>query len=286
MERLWELTIITAPALEETCLWRLEDWDALGVAAETREGVLAVRAFFQDEPPSSIVTDLQKDLSQDAATFDLPAPALKVQAIPREDWATQWMRFWRPRAVGTRFWICPLWLVDELSAEGRERVVLKLDVGLAFGTGEHETSRLCLEALESCLQPGDQVADIGCGSGILTIGALLLGAGSAQAVDLEEQAVRATQQNLEHNGLSAIVREGSVEAVQGPVTGILCNILASVILELLPKLHALLQPSGWAILSGTLTSQVPQVTAALGNNWTVEGVRTEGQWAALTVRRN
>jgi len=105
-------------------------------------------------------------------------------------------------------------------------------------------------------------------------------------VDLEEQAVRATQHNLALNGLTAQVQEGSTEAISGPVEGLLCNILAGVIIQLLPDLPGLLVPGGWVIFSGILATQVPMMEAALGNIWQVKETLTEGQWAALICVRN
>ncbi len=278
---MWELTIITDTILEETCLWRVTDWDVLGVATETRDGILRVRIFSRVPLTPKTLALLETDLTQDAATFGLAMPKLETIEIPHQDWATQWMTHWHPRPVGEKFMICPVWM----TCEPGERLVLKLDAGLAFGTGEHETSRLCLQALERCIKGGERVADIGCGSGILTIGALLLGAASAQAVDLEDQAVSATAQNLAHNGLIAIVKEGSVSGITPPVDGILCNILAPVILELLPQIEDLLQPGAWAIFSGTLITQIPQITAAFGDRWLLQETLTEGQWAALIAQR-
>ncbi len=174
---MWEVTITTDPVLEDSCLWRLEAWTTLGVATEARTDWFKIRVFCLDEPPIEQLAQLQGDLTEDAETFALSAPTLELTAIPPTDWATQWMTYWQPRIVGERFIICPAWMTCE--PEGR--IVLKLDAGLAFGTGEHETSRLCLIGLEKVLQPGQRVADLGCGSGILAIGALLLGAGATQA---------------------------------------------------------------------------------------------------------
>jgi ribosomal protein L11 methyltransferase len=280
MTTLWELTITTDPVLEETCLWRLEDWATVGVAAEVRPTGLWVRAYLLEPPLTTKVQGLREELALDGQTFELVPPQVTVTELPHQDWATQWMQFWKPRPVGERFMICPAWM----TCEPGERIVLKLDAGLAFGTGEHETTRLCLTLLESYVTLGATIADIGCGSGVLTIGALLLGAGPTQAVDLEEQAVRATQHNLALNDLTAQVMEGSIEHITPPVTGIVCNILAPVICTLLPQLHQALQPGGWAILSGILATQIPMVTAALGEAWTLEKTLQEGQWVALAVR--
>ncbi len=298
---MWEVTITADPLLEETILWQIEQLSLgtnklLGVASEQRfsdalidgqeEGLpqeLQIRAYFLYPPqPERELAHLDLLLQQAKEEFATSMPHIQITEHLAEDWATQWMTHWQPRPVGNQLLVCPVWLEHEPT----DRMVILLDAGLAFGTGEHETSRLCLVALEQLIQGGEEIADIGCGSGILTIGALKLGAWQVRAVDLEAQAVQATLANLDHNGLTAWVVEGSVDEVYGPVDGLVCNILAPVILKLLPGLASLLEPGGWAVLSGILVSQIETILEATHAEWTHHQTLTEGQWAALILVKN
>lgn len=165
---------------------------------------------------------------------------------------------------------------------------------MAFGTGTHETTQLCLEALEMQLDqtfeplPPTVMADIGCGSGILAIASLLLGANKAYAVDTSDLAVTATQRNAELNGIRAdqlIVKQGSWEQVLELVDGLVCNILAPVIIEILPHLPAIVKPKGWGIFSGILLDQADRVAAQLEQQgWSLGSVWRRHEWCCLNAR--
>jgi len=175
-----------------------------------------------------------------------------------------------------------------------ERIIFKLDPGVAFGTGTHATTQLCLEALEMRLQPGTNltIADIGCGSGILSTAALLLGAQQVYAVDNDPLAVKATGENRALNLIPAeklIVDLGSIEQLQlmipAPVDGFVCNILADIIIQLAPSMAAIVKPKGWAILSGILSSQVADVSHVLEQNgWVVGTVWNRLEWSCINLK--
>jgi ribosomal protein L11 methyltransferase len=171
-----------------------------------------------------------------------------------------------------------------------------LDPGAAFGTGAHATTRLCLESLEMRLVDNEQevvIADVGCGSGILSIGALLLGAKRAYAVDTDPLAVQATGENGALNGLSPDrlqVKQGSLDTLirtlAEPVDGILCNILAEVILDLIPQLSEIAKPTTWGILSGILLDQSKLVADTLEQHgWVVATLWRRQEWCCLNIRR-
>jgi len=196
--------------------------------------------------------------------------------------------------VGDRLIINPAWLPKP---EGSDRLVLQLDPGAAFGTGSHATTQLCLESLEMRIEKDDQgsvVADIGCGSGILSIAALLLGAKQAYAVDLDPLAVRATAENGALNGLTAqrlAVQQGSLdtlmETLEKPVDGILCNILAEVIVDLIPQLSEIAHSQSWGILSGILLEQSKLVADTLEQHgWVVATLWRRQECCCLNIRRS
>lgn len=172
-----------------------------------------------------------------------------------------------------------------------------MDPGTAFGTGAHATTQLCLESLEMRLGDGAEssvLADIGCGSGVLSIGALLLGAQKAYAVDVDPLAVRSTQENRDLNHINPEhlwIQQGSLDTLikhlPAPVDGILCNILAEVILDLIPSMAEIAKPTAWGILSGILLDQSKIVADTLEDNgWIVATLWRRKEWCCLNIRRS
>jgi ribosomal protein L11 methyltransferase len=218
-----------------------------------------------------------------------PVGDLRVRECKEEDWANAWKAFYGIQRLGKQIVIKPSWL-EYKPKEGD--VVLDLDPGMAFGTGLHPTTRLCLVALEEQVQPGMKMLDLGTGSGILAIAAAKLGGPEAavEAVDTDIVAVHATQQNVERNGLSAriSVEQGSAEAakVDGPYRLVVANILASVIIELAKSLYTLVEPGGTLITSGIIIERGDAVAAALERaGLPVRETKREGDWLCLISER-
>ncbi|HEX9988158.1 MAG TPA: 50S ribosomal protein L11 methyltransferase [Chloroflexia bacterium] len=214
---------------------------------------------------------------------------LRVRECREEDWANAWKDYYGIQRMGERIVIKPSWLQFE-PREGD--VILDLDPGMAFGTGLHPTTRLCLAALEEYVQPGMNILDLGTGSGILAIAAAKLGGPTVRvtALDTDIIAVEATQQNVERNGLARQieVEQGSTLAAQddGPYTLIVANILASVIIELAKSLHDLVEPGGTLITSGIFIDRGEKVVEALEKaGLPVRERRQEGDWLCLVSVR-
>ncbi|MBD2462008.1 50S ribosomal protein L11 methyltransferase [Oscillatoria sp. FACHB-1407] len=292
----WEIQVLCDPALEDLVFWRLEDFGCRGASSEIKGYACIVRGYLSQIQVQLLdLAALALLLKQDALCVGMPVPAVQWHLIDEEDWASSWKDYWHPQEVGDRLLINPAWLP---TPENSDRLVLRLDPGVAFGTGNHATTQLCLEALEMRL--GDDgtseaiVADIGCGSGILSIGAILLGARQAFAVDTDPLAVQATANSRELNQIDPqrlIAAEGSIEKiiemVSAPVDGILCNILAEVIVELIPAMSAIAKPTTWGILSGILLDQVKPVADTLEENgWIVATLWRKQDWCCLNIRRS
>ena len=206
---------------------------------------------------ADVDTDLV--LIQLAAQLPFDLPAHRVELVEKKDWERVWMHHYHAMRFGSRLWICPSWQTPpEPNA-----VNLMLDPGLAFGTGTHPTTSLCLQWLDSDDLKDKVVVDFGCGSGVLGIAALLLGAKQVIAVDNDPQALIATKDNAERNGCAqrvSVCLPPDYHAVQADV--VLANILAKPLIELAPILQASLKPGGRLIMSGLLKEQAVLVMAA------------------------
>ncbi|GET42301.1 50S ribosomal protein L11 methyltransferase [Microseira wollei] len=290
----WELQIVCDLALEDSIFWRLEQFGCRGTASETKGYSYLVRAYIPQEQVQLLdLAALSLWLRQDALVLGLPIPTTHWHLIDEEDWASSWKAHWQPQEVGDRFLIYPAWLpVPDQS----DRFILRLDPGLAFGTGTHATTQLCLEALEMRIdqESHDIVADLGCGSGILSIGAIMLGAEKVYAVDVDPLAVRATRSNRTLNRVNSdrlIVEQGSIDRVMkmidAPVDGIVCNILAEVIIDLIPQISAITKPTSWGILSGILLDQTKPVADLLEQQgWTIAALWRRQDWCCFNIRRS
>jgi ribosomal protein L11 methyltransferase len=293
----WEIQVLCDPVAEDLVFWRLEDFGCRGSSSEAKGHSRLVRAYMVQEQAQLLdLSALSLLLRQDALCTEVTPPLMQWHLIDEEDWASGWKNYWHPQEVGDRLLINPAWLP---MPEETDRIVLRLDPGVAFGTGTHPTTQLCLESLEMRLsdleaQDNPVIADIGCGSGILSIGSLLLGASRVYAVDTDPLAVEATIHSRDLNRISSdrlIVDHGSIEKLlemtQGPVDGILCNILAEVIIDLVPVMGALAKPTSWGILSGILLDQVKPVADILEqHDWVVATLWRRQDWCCLNIRRS
>lgn len=292
----WRLELEPPGELEESLLWRLETLGIQRVALQFRPEQPHLRTLvaWLPEPdwPETERQRLGEALAALAEPFGCELPQLRWHRQAEEDWALSWKQHWQPDPVGQQLLILPAWL--ELPPEYRQRQVLRIDPGSAFGTGSHPTTRLCMEALEGLELAGALVADLGCGSGILGISALALGASQVLATDTDSLAVRATAENSALNQFSAgrlQVAQGSAEALALLLAGrraevLLCNILAPVLAELGPSFEGLVSPTGVGLLSGLLVEQVEPLVAVLEPlGWRCRLGAEQSRWALLEIRR-
>lgn len=290
----WEISILCHPSLEESIFWRLEKFGCSGTSREIKGKSYIIRAYVpQNQYQSLDISALSLWLQQDAVGLGLAKPLTRWRLIDDEDWSSSWKQHWEPTNVGDRFLIYPAWLTPP---ENTDRLILRLDPGAAFGTGTHPTTQLCLESLEMRLsdpKPGLTLADIGSGSGILSIGAILLGATKVYAVDIDPLAVTAARENRHLNQIhphALVINQGSVqqllELVPDGVDGIICNILAEVIIDLIPEFSKLAKPNTWGILSGILLEQSQAIADTLEQHgWVVAALWKRQQWCCIQIRK-
>lgn len=216
-------------------------------------------------------------------------PKPNFRAIADDNWMTAWKQHYKPIQIGKRLLILPAWLEKPPG----ERIPVKIDPSMAFGTGAHPTTQLCMALLEETVVPGQPVIDVGCGSGILSIGALKLGASHALAVDIDRAAIRSSRENAAENGVLDRLETGlgSVSEIrndqfslrQAPL--VLANILAPVIINLFKTgLADLLLPGGKIVLSGILDRQAQNVIqAASARGLTQPDIRQMNDWVAIVM---
>ena len=210
----------------------------------------------------------------------------KIETAPcvQEDWINNWKKYFHPIPVGKKLLIRPDWEETE-NPEGR--VVLDLEPGIAFGTGTHETTRLCMEFLEDAVRPGSTMLDVGCGSGILSVAGLLLGAKCAVGVDIDPLAVKTAAQNAARNHVEERFTGicGSLtERVTGRFDVVAANIVADVVIELTKNMERYLAPGGDYIISGIIDEREQDVLCALRGKFDVVERKEEKGWVAMRCR--
>jgi ribosomal protein L11 methyltransferase len=206
----------------------------------------------------------------------------RLRGVEDRDWERVWLADWKSMRFGRRLWVCPT-AAD--APDDPNAVVVRLDPGLAFGTGTHPTTALCLQILESLTLTGRSVVDYGCGSGILGIAALKMGAAHVVAVDLDPQALIATRENAVRNGVSSAIEVEGVPVQLRPASCVVANILAGPLIELAPTLTAACEAGGDLLLSGLLKTQAYAVKAAYTSGFDMVRVVGRDDWCCIHARR-
>ncbi|HEY3379589.1 MAG TPA: 50S ribosomal protein L11 methyltransferase [Armatimonadota bacterium] len=261
----WAVIEIPVPdEASETVAERLRAAGADGVSEEWRKGQNYVRAFWKDGVAAAVADATEAALRALVEVEVLPAvPAFTLTSMEDQDWLEGWKQYFSPLEISSRLAVVPSW---ETFTPKPEQAIITLDPGMAFGTGTHGTTYTCLLALSNYLTPGMRVCDVGTGSGILAIAAVKLGAREIVATDNDPLAVRVAQENAELNGVAGNIdfRVNDLLAdIAGPFDLVLANILAPVILLLIPQLPQILPPGALFISSGYITSQEDEIRTAL-----------------------
>ena len=294
MTGLWyEITAATPPALVEAVSAVMREAAPGGVAVEEPVDLLgpeegyavrtgepvSLRVYL---PASELGAVLTQRLREELAGF--PEVELTARPLYEQDWAVSWREFFGPVEAG-RIAIVPSWVDYEAAPD---QLIVRLDPGQAFGTGHHETTRLCLAALDEAVQPGAHVLDIGAGSGILSIAAVKLGAERVDAFEIDPIAADVARANCEANGASerVAVHAGFPDEGVPPADLAVANVSARADIELAGALAAALKPSGNLIASGFLTTDREEVLAAFAEHGlSPTGEREERDWALLELAR-
>ncbi len=274
---------------EAAVFWDFADMDKIGVDTP------CVKGYVADCPENLPLVESAKAAIERLRSidlgFDIGSLAMTVLTVDEEDWANNWKKYYKPLEIGSKLLVLPSWEPEP----DTDRTILKLDPGMAFGTGAHHTTRMCLEFLEKTVRNGDQMLDLGCGSGILSIASVLLGAKHATAVDIDPIAEKIAYENAAMNGITEkdftvlignILTDTAVqERIRGQYPVVAANIVADVIIALAPLAKPLVTPGGVFIVSGIIDERVEDVTRALSaNGFTVEQHSAAEGWNAFLCR--
>ena len=248
-----------------------------------------IMAYFSEEEtnlPEKIAVIKEKIRNLTEFGLSIGSGTVELSNVNQEDWESAWKQYFKPVHVTDRIVVKPEW--EEYSPQEGE-IVIEIDPGMAFGTGTHETTSMCINQIEKNLKAGDRVIDIGSGSGILSMAAVLLGAEKATGVDLDPVAVRVALENVELNNL-----QDKIEILHGNLTDVIrekadivvANIMADIILILLEDVRAFIKDDGLFISSGIIQEKRAAVEARLlEKNFSIVEVETKGEWCAITAQK-
>lgn len=278
------------------------DWDYIGdeVMKLADEEPTVTLYFDGEETGNGYVMAQEVDLAIDSLRqammngeygegADFGALTVTTALHDDSEWKDNWKEFFKPKRVSERIIVCPTWEKYELSEEEKDENVkiLRIDPGMAFGTGTHETTSLCLKAMEKYIKPGDRVLDVGCGSGILSIAADLLDAGDVLGIEIDPVAVDVARENLALNGCTDKVRviEGDLtKGVDYKADIIVANLMADLVEMLSPDVRRHMNPGARYISSGIIDEKLEEVKASIIEaGFTVDEVTADGMWRAIVA---
>ncbi|KON86990.1 ribosomal protein L11 methyltransferase [Sporosarcina globispora] len=219
--------------------------------------------------------------------IDIGANKVSISEVNEEEWATAWKKYYNPVKISERFTIVPTW--EDYTPVSSDELIIELDPGMAFGTGTHPTTVMCIQALERTVKQGDKVVDVGTGSGVLSIAAAMLGAEKVKALDLDEVAVNSAKLNIKLNKVQDIVEVSQGNLLDGVSQGadvVVANILAEVILRFTDDVASVVRAGGYFIASGIIQQKKQEVRDAISAaGFEIEETVQMEDWVAIVARR-
>ena len=248
---------------------------------------VVVKAYYSNtEDLDALATSIRNQLLVISEFLDIGKGEVSISAVDEEDWATSWKKYYKPLKISERIVIKPSW---EAYTPAEGEIIIELDPGMAFGTGTHETTAMCLKLLDEYMDDTIKtVIDVGCGTGILGIAAAKLGASEVSAFDIDDNSVRIAKENAEINGVAYCVSVKKNDLLKGVATRcdlVIANIVADIVILLLPDARKLLDKGGIMIASGVIHERAAAVeTAFAQNGFRIEKKTVDGEWNAYVAR--
>ena len=284
-----EIAIEAAPEVHDPLSAFFFDLGATGVVLEDF-GNQTLKAYLPlDKSPEEIQNKIITYLGELSLIHPhLPFPDFRLNQIKNQDWQKNWRRFFRPVQVTPTLLILPVW--EKQPVQDRQTHVIRIDPGPAFGTGQHATTKMCLQAMESIgAERGRTLLDVGTGSGILAIYGVKLGFERIMAIDVDPEAVRWAEQNIRLNGATNAVSlsETPVQTINERFYLVCANLILGELLRLMPDFHPLVESGGYLVISGILREQVEQIQEALHTTlFASTRTLTQDEWACMVLRKD
>lgn len=262
--------------------WDFADLDVL----EHKGDVAVVKGYFSEEDNIEDILSFVNERLEDIKNqgIDIAPGTVESEKMFEEDWANNWKKYYKPFRVGKSLIVKPIW--EEYEAKDGDLIV-ELDPGMAFGTGDHETTNMCMKALEEYVTKDSVVFDVGCGSGILAIAAGKLGAKKAVGVDLDPVAVESAKENVSYNNLNniEILYGNLVDVIEGKADVVVANILAEIICILTEDVKRVLKDGGIFITSGIIHDRVDMVVKKMeASGFEIIEVNRDGEWNCIIAK--
>ncbi len=280
-----EITIKTKEEAEDSIFNLLKEIGARGVSLEeeTKKNLTLIKAYFPEEINlHETLSHIKEGLKLISNYLDLGMEEVEIRYLDEEDWANSWKKYYKPVEIG-RVVIVPSWE----RYEAMDKIIINIDPGMAFGTGTHETTILCILAMEELLKPGMDVIDVGTGSGILAITAKKLGAHRVLAIDIDDIAVKIARENAILNRVNIeVIKNNLIEGIYEKFHLILANINADEIIKLSKDIKRIMRENSYFIASGMIKDKVKDVEKAFEeNNLKVIDIREKNSWFLILSRK-
>tara|TARA_Y100001968_G_C19452694_1_gene769876 strand:+ start:3144 stop:4052 length:909 start_codon:yes stop_codon:yes gene_type:complete len=290
----WYLELILSSDLEESIVWKFNECGIKNIAIEKTMpyfGFSILKVWLpSNDFKENDLDNLSQSIIELGNVFNIKIDRPLWKKIKDQDWNIVWKRFWKPDIIGNKLLVLPAWL--DPPDQYLNRNIIRIDPGSAFGTGSHQTTRLCLEYIENIKLDGLSILDIGCGSGILSLAALSLGAEKVVALDNDSLAISSAKNNFELNNINILknnILHGSIDVLVSKSNLeefdlIFCNILPNIIIEMAPRFHEIVTSKGRAILSGINVNQYNDVLKVFHfYGWRLISKKEKGSWIALDL---